>query len=140
MPSLQVLLPKTDLKTRGAFAFLLTKAFVDATEGRFDKNDFAVFFHEYGMGFASIGGKLWDDEDDFAPVHIELSCPRLSRGQKKDIVELFTKALKEAGNKDWVVVIHISEHPYDNVGVSGKLLSDLIPGLSEKKFYYETKD
>ena len=140
MPSLQVLLPKTDLKTRGALAYSLTKAFMDATAGRFGKNDFSVFFLEYGMGFAATGGKLWDDEDDYAPVHMELLAPRLSREQKKKVVELFAASIKEAGNKDWVVVIHISEHPYDNVGVSGKLLSDLIPDLSKKKFYYETKD
>ncbi|MBI5355972.1 MAG: hypothetical protein HZB68_05960 [Candidatus Aenigmarchaeota archaeon] len=138
MPSLEVLLPKTDLKTRGALAFQLTKSFMEATGNMFEKKDFFVFFIEYGMGFAAAGGKLWDDEDDFSPVHLCLFCPRLSRGQKQKSVELFTRALKEAGNKDWEIVVHISEHPYDNVGVNGKLLSDLVPELAKKKFYYET--
>lgn len=140
MPSLEVLLPKTDLKTRGALAFQLTKAFMEATGGKFGKNEFSVFFMEYGMGFASMGGKLWDDEDDYAPVHMALLTTKLTRAQKKNSVELFTKAMKDAGNKDWYIVVHISEHPYDNIGVNGKVLSDLIPELSKRKFYYETKD
>ena len=33
-------------------------------------------------------------------------------------------------------VIHIQEHPYDNVGVDGELLSDLFPELVKRKFDY----
>lgn len=37
----------------------------------------------------------------------------------------------------WQPVIHLCEHPYDNVGVEGKLLSELYPELAQRPYYYD---
>lgn len=38
---------------------------------------------------------------------------------------------------DWMPTIHICEHPYDNVIVAGKLLSDAYDECAKRSFYYE---
>jgi hypothetical protein len=49
-----------------------------------------------------------------------------------------TRALVEVmGKPDWKPVIHLCEHPYDNVGVDGQLLSDSYEELAGRKYYYD---
>ncbi len=73
--------------------------------------------------------------------HIQIECPRLSRAVKAKVVEGVTRAFCEAtGAEPEILVIHISENPYDNVGVGGRLLTDTYPELRERPFYYDTGD
>lgn len=123
MPSLEISIPKTQTKKLEAIASSLTNAFISASPG-FDKKDFHIFFREYEN--AAIGGIIW--KDGKAPIHLHLMCPRIRLTVKQNIVKSLTDILSGAfENSD--VIIHISEHPYDNVGVNGEILSELIPEL-----------
>ena len=67
--------------------------------------------------------------------------PRIDRKTKQTLVDSFTKAFTDSvGNDDWKPVIHICEHPYDNVGVEGQLLSDAYEACANAKFYYDVED
>lgn len=134
MPSLEISIPKIPAKNLEAVSSSLTSAFISASPG-FDKKDFHIFFREYEN--AAIGGVVW--KGGKAPIHLHLMCPRIRRTVKQNIVKSFTDILSGAFENSYVI-IHISEHPYDNVGVDGKILSALIPELSKRKFYYETSD
>jgi phenylpyruvate tautomerase PptA (4-oxalocrotonate tautomerase family) len=135
MPSLDVTLPELDVKTRAVLAEKLTD--VLTSQPGFDRDIFGICFHEYALGKTTMAGKLWDGTGE-PFLHIVLSCPRLNRATKQNIVRGFTKVFTESLQKpDWKPIIHISEHSYDNIGVNGELLSDLIPELADRKFYYK---
>lgn len=135
MPCLDVTLPERDRKTREALAAALTEAFVQSTG--FEGDIFSIRFCEYAPGEAATGGKLWEGEKDAPFLHLVLSCPRLRRSRKRAVVESMTEAFARAtGRPDWKPVIHIAEHPYDNVGVGGKLLSDAYEECAKREFYY----
>lgn len=52
--------------------------------------------------------------------HIDIQGPRMTRAKKAQVVAGVTKAYCEAtGMEPAHLIIHISEHPYDNVGVGG---------------------
>ena len=73
--------------------------------------------------------------------HIEISCPRLTRAAKARVVAGVTEAYCEAtGHGADIVVVHVNEHPYDNVGVGGRLLSDAYPELRERPWYHALED
>jgi 4-oxalocrotonate tautomerase len=129
-------MPQTDLSTREKLAARLTEAVFDIAE--FEKEIFGVRFDEYQAGGAAHGGKLWRGKDSSPNLHLVLYCPRLRRSVKRKLVESFTAIFVETlGQPEWLPVIHICEHPYDNVGVDGKLLSDMDERLAARKFYYE---
>lgn len=134
MPCLEVILPRTDAQTKKRLAEELTKAFAQSTG--FEADIFGVHFNEYSAGDAAVGGKVWDGTR--APfLHMTLACPRLRRQAKQKAVEALTGAFVQGvGKPDWKPVIHINEHPYDNVGVEGKLLSDSYEECAKKNFYY----
>ena len=44
------------------------------------------------------------------------------------------------GGPQWKPVIFIVEHPYDNVGVEGELLSDIYEQSAQREFYYHLPD
>ncbi|MBI4534132.1 MAG: tautomerase family protein [Candidatus Melainabacteria bacterium] len=74
-------------------------------------------------------------------LHLNLYCPRLTRSKKQLLVRLLTEAFVVAvQQRHWEPVIHINEHPYDNVGVGGQLLSDAYPECAARKFYYELSE
>lgn len=57
------------------------------------------------------------------------------------LVEKFSTSFVETvGKENWIPVIHICEHPYDNVCVEGKLLSDQYDACAKSKFYYDVDD
>ena len=59
--------------------------------------------------------------------------PRLTPEQKSATVAAVTEAFATAtGIAAEHLTIHIEEHPYGNVGVGGKLLTELYPELSER--------
>ena len=65
--------------------------------------------------------------------HIVVYCPPMNRERKAACVAALTRAFAEStGFEPELLVIHIAEHSYDNVGVAGKLLSDAYPELAEK--------
>ena len=56
---------------------------------------------------------------------ISIDGPHLSKEQKKDLVESFTKeAARITGIPTYAFVVLINENEPDNVGVGGELLSD----------------
>lgn len=136
MPCLEVAMPKTDEKTKELLSLKLTEAFANVT--KFGSDIFAIHYCEYLAGEVAIGGKLWHNKNSKPYLHMLLYCPRLSRTTKQDLVSALTRAFMEATeNPEWKPVIHISEHPYDNVGIDGKLLSDTFEECKKRKFYYE---
>jgi len=139
MPCLEISIPAVDDKTRSRLARSLTDAFT-ATTG-FGADIFGVRFHEYEPGKAASAGVLWDGGDGRPYLHFLLYCPRLRREVKSQVVEALTAAYTECvGKPDWKPVIHIAEHPYDNVGVGGKILSEAYEECAGQNFYYEMRD
>ncbi len=139
MPCLEISVPNMDDRTRRALASELTDVFVDTTG--FDREIFGIRFQEYGWNEAASGGSLIDASTVRPYLHFLLYCPRISRANKQKLVREFTAAYTHCvGRPDWQPVIHICEHPYDNVGVGGELLSDAYPELADSKFYYEISD
>lgn len=139
MPCLEITLPRVDDDTRQALAAELNRAFVEATG--FPGDIFGVRFFQYEVGEVSAGdGKIWNGEGH-PYLHMLLYCPRLGRAAKQKAAELLTRAFsKAAGNEGWKPVLHICEHPYDNVAIEGKLLSELFPELAQRKFYYSLEE
>lgn len=136
MPALEVVMPKTDQKTKELLAKSLTEAFVSATN--FEAEIFGIHFCEYEKDSVAIGGKIWDGKNGKPFLHLVLHCPRIRRSTKQKVVEALTDTFAETiGNQQWRPVVHICESPYDNVGVDGKLLSDLHEECAKRKFYYE---
>ena len=136
MPCLEITMPKTELQIKEKLATVLTKAFDTATH--FGAEIFGIHFNEYEPGGAASGGIICDEKVGRPYLHMLLYCPRVSRETKQKLVELFSSVFTSAlGKEDWKPVIHICEHPYDNVGVNGKLLSDSYEECAKSKFYYE---
>ena len=139
MPCLEITIPKTNEKTRKQLAEKLTAVFAETTG--FPKDIFGVLFNEYKLKNAASGGLLCDSYEGRPYLHFLLYCPRLKRTIKQKVVEQFTKTYVDViGKDDWLPIIHICEHPYDNVGVDGKLLSDSYEQCAQAKFYYEMKE
>ncbi len=135
MPCLEVVMPKADEATRCALGEKLTAAFVDSAG--YGGDIFAVHFNEYEQGAVYLNGELWQGEG-VPYLHLLLYSPRLTHSVKVKLIEKLTAAFVECvGKEDWQPVIHLAEHPYDNVGVEGKPLSLLIPELAERRFYYD---
>lgn len=135
MPCLEVSMPATNLKTRETLVNELTAAFAESTS--FPSEIFGIRFHEYELNYAASGGRMITQAER-PYVHFVLYSPRITREAKQKLVERFTQAYTRVMDQPtWHPVIHISEHPYDNVGVEGKLLSDAYEQLRERKFYYD---
>lgn len=60
--------------------------------------------------------------------HITIQCPPLTRAQKADAVRRVTDAFSAAtGHEAAIICVHIQEYPYQNIGVGGDLLADVLP-------------
>jgi 4-oxalocrotonate tautomerase len=138
MPCLEITMPRIDHATKARLASELTAAFAEATG--FEPEIFGISFREYEPGEAAHGGKLWDGSG-VPHLHFLLYIPRISRAAKQRVAAGFTGVFGAClGKPDWVPVIHIDEHPYDNVGVDGRILSELHPPLEKLAFYYPLTD
>ena len=136
MPCLEIPMPTMNSDLKARLAERLTRAFSVATSHPVEI--LGVRFHEYGDGEAASGGVLYSDSDSRPYLHLLVYCPRLTLESKRELVESLTREFCAALDKpDWKPVIHICEHPYENVGVNGKLLSDAYPELAERPYYYE---
>ncbi|MDH3890083.1 MAG: hypothetical protein OEV49_03285 [candidate division Zixibacteria bacterium] len=130
-------MPKVDRETKVQLADKLTEAFAAASG--FPAEIFGVHFREYEPGTASAGGTLWDGGDTRPYLHFLLYSPRLKRSVKQKLAATLSQAFTQCvGHTHWLPVIHLCEHPYDNVGVEGKLLSDSYEECAKSRFYYET--
>jgi len=138
MPHIEVTMPQTDLRVRESLAKGLTSAFAEATG--LEADILRVRFSTYGPGEISSGGKLISDLEAGGPVHIILYTPRLTREKKRLAGESLSRVIREVTGWDEDPVIHIDEHPYDNVVVGGKLLTDSIQELKKARFYYPVED
>jgi phenylpyruvate tautomerase PptA (4-oxalocrotonate tautomerase family) len=136
MPCIELSLPMIDRETKAALAASLTEAFCAATGHPADI--FGIRFFEYDNHSASVGGNLCDSPNAEPYLHMLVYCPRLKRSTKQKVgaalTEAFTKSVKRQG---WMPFIHICEHPYDNVIVGGKLLTDAYGECAKRSFYYE---
>ena len=136
MPCLEITMPKTETQIKAKLAQELTKAFDQSTE--FGAEIFGIRFNEYQWGDAASGGVICDKTTGRPYIHMLMYCPRVGRVTKQKLVESFSSVFTSVLSKeDWKPVIHICEHPYDNVGVNGKLLSDSYEELTKSEFYYE---
>jgi phenylpyruvate tautomerase PptA (4-oxalocrotonate tautomerase family) len=139
MPCLEISMPRVDTKTKAQLASKLTEAF--ATASGFPAEIFGIRFNEYERGTAASGGTLYNDGNSVPYLHFLLYSPRLKRSVKQKLVEILSTVFAECvGHADWLPIIHLSEHPYDNVGVAGKLLSDSYEECAKSHFYYELPD
>ena len=138
MPALEISMPKVDSDTKETLTKNLTDAFASST--KFGAEIFGIRYHEYEIGQSASGGKVWDGTG-VPYLHMLLYCPRVDRKTKQAIVESFTKVFTQSiGHDGWKPVIHICEHPYDNVGVQGQLLSDQFEACAKAEFYYDVED
>ena len=140
MPCLEISMPRVDDATRERLASELTSAFTAACDMPADI--FGIRFMEYDLGRSASGGRLWDGDAQQRPyLHFLLYCPRLGRSAKQELVKRLTQSFALCvGHDHWRPVIHICEHPYDNVGVDGNLLSDTFDDCARSPFYYELSD
>jgi phenylpyruvate tautomerase PptA (4-oxalocrotonate tautomerase family) len=136
MPCIELSLPKVDQKTKAALAAELTEAFCSTTGH--SAEILGVRFFEYEADSTAVGGKLCGDSPANPYLHMVIFCPRLKRSVKQTmgaaLVDAFTRASQRSS---WIPVIHICEHPYDNVVVNGKLLSDAYEECAKRSFYYD---
>lgn len=136
MPCLEISMPATTVEIKQTLSTELTKAFAEIAG--FPADIFGIKFHEYGEHSTASGGKLIDKSAERPYLHFLLYCPRLKRPVKQKLVSEFTSLfIKAVGHEGWWPVVHICEHPYDNVGVEGKLLSDSYDECRESSFYYD---
>ncbi|MCP4705897.1 MAG: hypothetical protein GY865_14960 [candidate division Zixibacteria bacterium] len=136
MPCLEITMPNADIQIKEKLTKELTKAFDEATH--FGAEIFGIYFNEYEFGNAASGGVICENNIKRPYLHMLMYCPRVSRITKQKLVESFSSVFTSVfGKEDWQPVIHICEHPYDNVGVNGKLLSDSFEACANSKFYYE---
>jgi phenylpyruvate tautomerase PptA (4-oxalocrotonate tautomerase family) len=135
MPCLDISLPRTTLAHKERLMERLTQIAFDLCG--FEPEIFRIRFWEYDIGEAGVGGKLWDGKD-YAHLHFILYSPRLKKSVKKTLMEQWSAAFTEImGRLDWNPVIHICEHPYDNVGARGTALWECHPEVRDRKFYYD---
>ena len=136
MPCLEVSLPRIDRKKKELLTAQLTEAFANSTG--FDAGIFGIRYSEYKEGEVASGGTMWDGQSGRPYLHMLLYCPRLTRTSKQKVVDTFSTVFTKClGKPDWKPVIHICEHPYDNVGVEGRLLSDSYEACANSKYYYD---
>ena len=136
MPCLEISMPTTTVEIKKILANDLTRSFAKNTN--FPAEIFGIRFLEYGEGEAASGGALIESKNERPYIHFLLYCPRLKRSVKRRLVtELSSVFTKVIGMHAWWPVIHICEHPYDNIGVEGKLLSDAYDSCRDSKFYYD---
>jgi phenylpyruvate tautomerase PptA (4-oxalocrotonate tautomerase family) len=130
-------MPKIDSTTKERLASALTEAFAQSTP--FGADIFGIRFFEYEPGTTAVGGRIQAAAGTENPyLHFLLYCPRIKRTTKQKIATSLTQAFTLAtGRSTWLPVIHICEHPYDNVVVNGKLLSDAYEECAKRSFYYE---
>jgi phenylpyruvate tautomerase PptA (4-oxalocrotonate tautomerase family) len=135
MPCLEISLPQTELEIKRNLMATLTDIGVEVAG--FGRDVFRIRFCEYGIGDAGMAGKLWDGENH-PYLHFLLYCPRLKRSVKARLINTMSAAFVEIlGKPDWFPVFHICEHPYDNIGASGKPLTEKYPELADRHFYFE---
>ncbi len=136
MPCLEISMPRADDATRERLARELTRAVATATGH--PAEILGIRFMEYEPGEVALGGTLWRDPEKRPYLHILLYIGRLGRAAKQALVSEVSKTFAECVERaDWLPVIHIAEHPYDNVGVEGALLSDAYEQCRERPFYYD---
>lgn len=139
MPSLEISMPCCETERKGRLTAALSSAFTKTTG--LPKEIFGIRYHEYQHGEAAKGGELWDGKQARPYLHMVFYCPRLEKSAKQEVVKQFSAVFCEClGQPSWQPVIHICEHPYDNVGVDGELLSDSREECAGKSFYYELPD
>ena len=139
MPCLEIAMPKVDTETRVRLADRLTEVF--ATTSGFPAEIFGIYFNEYEPSTASSGGALWDGGNARPYLHFLLYSPRLKRSVKQKLVATLSATFTDCvGHAHWLPVIHLCEHPYDNIGVEGELLSDSYEECAKSRFYYELSD
>jgi len=138
MPCLELTVPELDDRTKQTLVSGLTDVFAEATN--FGREIFGIRFNEYHVGQTAIGGRVW--EGDGRPyLHFLLYSPRIARATKQTLVREFTTVYTHCVDKpDWKPVIHIGEHPYDNVGVDGSILSDSYEECAKSRFYYDLSE
>ncbi|MFH1686397.1 MAG: hypothetical protein ABIE70_02610 [bacterium] len=132
-------MPNVDTETKAQLVERLTQAFAEATS--FPADIFGIRFCFYPWGEAASGGHFSAEGDERPYLHMLLYSPRLKRKAKVDLVWRFTEEFVAVLKKPaWRPVIHLCEHPYDNVGVDGQLLSDAYPELAGRSYYYGLTD
>ncbi|HLE12713.1 MAG: hypothetical protein A2504_16880 [Bdellovibrionales bacterium RIFOXYD12_FULL_39_22] len=136
MPCIEISLPKVNREIKSALASELTEAFCSSTGH--SSEILGLRFFEYEQDSAAMGGQLCDVPGALPYLHMLVYSPRLKRSVKQKVgaalVAAFARGTKQ---QDWVPVIHISEHPFDNVVVDGKLLTDAYEECAKRSFYYE---
>jgi len=135
MPCLEVIMPETSTDVKKILSERLTQAFTESTG--FSKEIFGIHYIEYEYNQTVSGGELSRGENR-PYLHLKFYSPRLRRSVKQKVVKALTDSfVKCLGKPDWKPVIHLMEHPYDNVGVDGQLLSDAYEDCRKRKFYYD---
>jgi phenylpyruvate tautomerase PptA (4-oxalocrotonate tautomerase family) len=139
MPCIDVVMPETDKKTLEKLARNLTRAFAESTG--FPAELLGIRFDLYKKGQVSLGGELWTNDNQVPFLHIVVHGPRWKRSVKQLLVKTMTKGFTDALEKEeWIPVLHITEAPYDNIGVQGELLSNTYKECAEADFYYQLPD
>jgi len=128
MPNLEITLPKQmnshEKQNMGSALDTCFQSYAELDIG------LEILFKEYGQE------NIYSTADKNS-IHCHLFCPRLPRKRKQALVKHMTEIVAQTYDH---VIFHISEHSYDNIGVNGQLLSDMVPNCAERKFYYDLSD
>ncbi|MCO4783852.1 MAG: tautomerase family protein [Candidatus Cloacimonetes bacterium] len=138
---MEISLPTIELDKKQKLAQYLTNSFESATG--ISSEIFAIKFNEYKDNECFVGGKVvHNSQVKSRPyIHCLLYSPRLNKNVKSKLAKEFTDSfIKVFANIDWWPIIHICEHPYDNVAIEGQLLSDTYEHCKGAKFYYDLDD
>lgn len=133
MPCIEISMKKTAKETKAELAKAVTDAFCGATGHPREILHVKFFEHENCDCF--IGGAAVDDSSPY--IHMLVYCPRIKRTAKVAFVESVSKAFTGILKSEDSPIVHICEHPYDNVGVGGKILTDRFEECAKRSFYYE---
>lgn len=135
MPSLEITLPQIDLEIRKTLARRLTEDFSQALG--FPPDLLGIRFAEYRPEEVAVGGVLVLEAQGRNHVHLLLYSPRISREKKRKFGALVHRSFQQIFPDEGISpVIHICEHPYDNIVIEGELLSDKYEECRQSEFYY----
>jgi phenylpyruvate tautomerase PptA (4-oxalocrotonate tautomerase family) len=96
------------------------------------KDKMGVEFRHYRPENLYFGGKFFTERNGQEGYHLTVFCPPISKEMKKELVQKLTTKIEKTLNLPQYAVqefgIHIHELPQENLGMGGRMLSEMMAG------------
>ncbi|MCL4513017.1 MAG: tautomerase family protein [Candidatus Eremiobacteraeota bacterium] len=96
------------------------------------KDKIGVEFKLYRPENLYFGGKFFTERNGEEGYHLNVFCPTTSKEMKKELVQKLTAKIEKTLNLPEYAVrelgITIHELPYENLGMGGRMLSEMMAG------------